>query len=165
MRRMPRYQLSEPAAVMRWWGLKLGPMSTHQRTSADEARHQSSRSTKGTETAKRWRQCAEYAAATATDEIRLRSSEFSPAARVQLYEPWSVTPPSMTIVLACASLAPLSIHTGTSALASGSIPLARPHGAARSAITRTSTPRSLGDDAFRNARGSKRRDLALLRGC
>src|SRR5215467_7340543 len=65
---------------------------------ADEARHQSSRSTKGTETAKRWRQWAEYAAATARDEIRLRSSEFSPAARVQLYEPWSVTPPSMTIV-------------------------------------------------------------------
>src|SRR6516165_4543675 len=100
MRRMSRYQRSEPAAVMRWWGLELGPMSTHQRTSADEARHQSSRSTKGTETAKRWRQCAEYAAATARDEIRLRSSEFSPAARVQLYEPWSVTPPSMTIVLA-----------------------------------------------------------------
>jgi hypothetical protein len=57
-----------------------------------------------------------------------------------------VTAPSMTIVLACVSLAPLSIRTDTPAAASGSIPLERPHGAPRSAITRTSTPRSLGAD-------------------
>jgi hypothetical protein len=48
----------------------------------------------------------------------------------------------MTIVLACAIRALSSIQTGIPAAASGSIPLARPQGAVRSAINRTSTPRS-----------------------
>jgi hypothetical protein len=54
-----------------------------------------------------------------------------------------VTAPSMTIVLAWTIRARSSIQIGTPAAASGSIPLARPHGASRSAMTRTSTPRSL----------------------
>jgi hypothetical protein len=48
----------------------------------------------------------------------------------------------MTMVLACAMRTARSIQIGTPATASGSIPLAYPHGVVLSAINRTSTPRS-----------------------
>jgi hypothetical protein len=58
-------------------------------------------------------------------------------------EPVSVTALSITIVLACATRTSRSIQIGTPAAAKGSIPLARWQGVVLSAISRTSTPRSL----------------------
>jgi len=74
----------------------------HQRAAADEPRHPSSRRLNGEETARRSRRWLAYAAATAGDEIRFRSSEFTAAPRVQFIEPVRVTAPSITRVLACA---------------------------------------------------------------
>ena len=74
------------------------------------------------------------------DEVEV---EFRAEPRVQFMEPVNVTAPSMTIVLACAIRATSSIQIGTPAAARGSIPLACSQGVVLSAISRTSTPRSL----------------------
>src|SRR5215472_17909181 len=91
-------------------------------------RHQSSRRSKGDETARRSRQWVAYAAATEGEATRFRSSEFRAAPAVQLYEPIKVMAPSMTMVLTWAILARRSIHTSTPALIKGSIPLLRAQG-------------------------------------
>jgi hypothetical protein len=117
----------------------LQPTRRHYVT--DPTRHQSSRRLKGEETARRSRQWPAYAVATAGDEIRFRSSEFTAAPRVQFIDPVSVTASSITIV---AIRAWASIQIGTPAAAKGSIPLSRSQGVV--AINLTSWPRLLGPD-------------------
>ena len=84
------------AQPLRSWGSGRGPALVHQRAAADDAQHQSSRRSNWTETATRLCQRGAYAAATAGDETRFRSSEFT---AVQCIEPISVTAPSITIVV------------------------------------------------------------------